>query len=173
MGEAAIILKASSGVRVKRFDLGAFMRSSRPLQYVQGKLEEMDNGSSRRVYALGDDLVIKVAYAGYEIRGKVLPVQAGYAQNEVEVRVSADPKSRGVVARVVAAHPRYHWVISERAYPQDDGEPWPDNFKSEVWDHLCKKHPLLVDDDEIMILRGQEVMVDYGLSTEVYRRYYC
>jgi hypothetical protein len=172
MGEAAIILKASSGVRVKSFDLGAFMRSSRPLQYVQGKLEEMDNGSSRRVYALGDDLVIKVAYAGYEIRGRALPVQAGYAQNEVEVRVSADPKSRGVVARVVAAHPRYHWVIAERAYPEDEDKPYPNNFKREDWECLCKKHHLEDDDDVILILRGQEVLVDYGLSTEVYRRYY-
>jgi len=165
---------AKSGTRVKtkksNFDLFKFMTTKRPWLYVK-RLDVLGTGSSRIVYIVNNKLVIKMAYAGYECRGNILPIGAGKTQNKVEAMVSADPMSNGLVAKVYAAAPDYRWIIVENCDEGSDQDD--DDFDWKAFEKLSQKYDLRDDDDVLGINSDKKlVMLDYGLDGDVYNDYY-
>lgn len=75
-------------------------------------------GSSRRVYRLGGDRVLKLAYDTInEDEGDACDT----SQNRVEARVARDPRAAPGVARVFARGPKHIYLVSEEATPLDAG----------------------------------------------------
>jgi hypothetical protein len=72
------------------------------------KVESSVGGSSRVVYNLSDKAVLKVAADAGE---------KGRRQNETEVEVFTNPKTKPIVARVYDFNPDYIWIISEKVKP--------------------------------------------------------
>lgn len=77
--------------------------------YALKNLEELGLGSSRAAYALSSRYVLKVAQN-----------HRGVAQNQEEVQIAQDPAAARLVTRVVKAHPKYYWLISELVRPLTD-----------------------------------------------------
>ena len=63
--------------------------------YALQNLEEIGLGSSRAAYVLSSRYVLKVA------------------QNKEEAQISQDPTASKLVTRVVQAHPKHYWLVSE------------------------------------------------------------
>lgn len=98
------------------FDINIFksLRSAyEAAEYADERLEELGTGSSRKVFLLSSGKVLKIAY------GKQ---NAGKAQNQEEVNVFTNPKSRPVVAKVFDYDPSFRWIISELVKPLGDGD---------------------------------------------------
>lgn len=74
------------------------------VNYCRARLRQMGRGSSRMVFEIDDDKVLKLAYNS-----------KGIAQNMTE----ADPTFRiyGIFAEVYDVHPKYHWIEMEKAVP--------------------------------------------------------
>ena len=111
-------------------------------------------GSSRKVYVLDKEYVLKVATN-----------DAGIAQNRTEALFSKR-HSDAPITKVVEHHKRYLWLIAERAEPLKYGDP------VSVWPELNG----ISDLEEITNLgrlRGEIVAVDYGLNSFVRKRFYA
>jgi hypothetical protein len=74
--------------------------------YADTFLEKLGRGSSRAAYLLTSKTVLKVAIN-----------EKGLAQNEAEVDVFTNPKSRLIVAKIHKADDQYKWVISDLVNP--------------------------------------------------------
>lgn len=90
------------------FDMDEFKslrKFSDRVNYCRARLKYLGRGSSRMVYEIDDEKVLKLAYNN-----------KGLAQNEAE----ADPMLRGyngIFAKVFDVHPKYHWIEMEKAVP--------------------------------------------------------
>lgn len=106
--------KGASGHFGTKFDLKKF-KSLDGIQimnsYAQQLLEKMGQGSSRAAYLLSSKYVLKIA-----INNK------GLAQNEAEVDVFTNPKSKPVVAKVYASDDEFRWLISDLVNPLKNGD---------------------------------------------------
>lgn len=76
------------------------------LNYAERYLKEMGRGSSRAAFVLTNRYVLKIA-----LNAK------GIAQNETEVDVFTNPKTRPVIARIMDADNRGRWLVSELVRP--------------------------------------------------------
>lgn len=88
-----------------KFDLKKFKALENVHQlnaYAESFLQKLGQGSSRAAYVLSNRYVLKIA-----INNK------GIAQNETEVGVYTNPKTRAVIAKVHAFDPDYKWVIAD------------------------------------------------------------
>lgn len=91
----------------KAFDMEEF-KSIRTftgrVEYCRSKLRYLGRGSSRMVFEIDDEKVLKLAYN-----------TKGVAQNEAE----ADPSLQryGIFAEVFDYHPSYYWIEMEKAVP--------------------------------------------------------
>ena len=74
------------------------------IQYCQTHLKRLSSGSSRIVYQIDDEKVLKLAKN-----------QKGLAQNEAEIDFSDDYYVEGIVARTFEHHPDNKWVEMELA----------------------------------------------------------
>lgn len=97
-----------------KFSMDVFKGLTTPAKRIdyakRNGLRELGEGSSRGVFALSTSKVLKIA----------LPTAAdkGRAQNEAEVSVWTNPKTKLVAARIFDFDPeRYNWVIMEIAKP--------------------------------------------------------
>lgn len=97
-----------------KFNMDVFKRLPTPAKRVDyaksNGLRELGEGSSRGAFALSTSKVLKIA----------LPTAAdkGRAQNEAEVSVWTNPKTKTVAAKIFDFDPeRYNWIVMEIAQP--------------------------------------------------------
>jgi hypothetical protein len=76
------------------------------INYADTFLDKLGQGSSRAAYLLNSKTVLKVAIN-----------EKGLAQNEAEVDVFTNPKSKLIVAKIHKADKDYKWVISDLVNP--------------------------------------------------------
>lgn len=83
------------------------------IEYAQGILPLMGEGSSRIVFALSGGKVLKIALNN-----------AGKSQNKAEMDVATDPATKPIVTRVYDVGDDLGWVIAEIAKPLDAISDW-------------------------------------------------
>ena len=76
------------------------------IEYCNEHLQRLKSGSSRIVYKIDDEKVLKLARN-----------QKGFIQNSEEVRMSQDYYVNEIMADVFDYHPDYHWIEMELARP--------------------------------------------------------
>jgi hypothetical protein len=76
------------------------------LTYANLNLQEIGEGSSRKVYIFSGTKVLKVATC-----------EAGLAQNETEVSIFTDPETAPIVAKIFDMDRHYFWLTSELTRP--------------------------------------------------------
>lgn len=76
------------------------------IDYADSHLQFVGAGSSRNVYTLSSRKVLKIATS-----------DKGLGQNEAEVDVFTNPKSKPIVTRIYDYDPNYFWIISELIRP--------------------------------------------------------
>ena len=96
----------------RTFDMEEFKRIgtfSGRVDYCRSRLKYLGRGSSRMVFEVDGEKVLKLAYNS-----------KGIAQNMTE----ADPSLRkyGIFAEVYDVHPKYHWIEMEKAVPARTGD---------------------------------------------------
>lgn len=79
------------------------------LNYASNRLELLGSGSSRAVYALTAKKVLKIATN-----------EAGLAQNEEEINVYTNPKSKPLMTKIYDSDKDFTWLTSELAQPCED-----------------------------------------------------
>lgn len=103
-------------IRSKHFDLREFKSLRSPqmcIDYAEmAGLEDLFSGSSRQAYALSSGKVLKVALPENQA--------AGRAQNEAEVEIYTNPKTKPLVTKVYDYDSRYKWIIVELVRPLDE-----------------------------------------------------
>lgn len=152
---------------------------------LSGHFSRVGQGSGRRVFALNDGFVLKVA------RNK-----KGIAQNRLEWQVCQDGEPREFLAQVVAAHPAGHWIIQERVSPLDldQFEDWLRHdagnfffclrFGSHTWKNAFflkltrfierfDMDPFDISEESSWGMRnGKPVICDFGLNKTIAQKYY-
>lgn len=96
-------------IRSKDFNLALFKHLTEPVDifgYAQSRLEEMGRGSARIVFALTSHRILKIAKNN-----------KGLGQNEAEVNVYTNPKTKSIVSKIYDYDPDYLWIISELVKP--------------------------------------------------------
>jgi len=74
-------------------------------------VKKLGEGSSRTVFRISTNRVIKVA------GGDQADIGAGLGQNETEVSVYTNPRTKNIVSKIYDYHKNYWWIISERVIP--------------------------------------------------------
>jgi hypothetical protein len=74
----------------------------------QSGVKKLGEGSSRSVYRIATNKVIKVA------GGERADIDAGMGQNQAEVSVYTNPTTKNIVPIIYDYHPDFWWIISER-----------------------------------------------------------
>jgi hypothetical protein len=134
---------------------------------------QIGSGSGRNVYDIGDGYVAKVARN-----------RKGLAQNEAEYEISVADES-GLFANIIDATPNLRITIMEKAVPL--------HSFSTVWRYFgvrsnrqlynipliqstMARHSLIFPDlcraQNWGVVNGRPVIIDYGFTTSVNRRYY-
>lgn len=139
----------------------------------RGKYRYIGSGSSRKVFDLGNGYVIKVARN-----------RAGMAQNESEYRISCYDKS-DLFAKVVPVSNDLRFLIMEKADKiyniSDVWKYFNVNSKVELFNlkelkDIMKNYNLLMSDlnrkSSWGMINGKPVIIDYGFTREVCKRYY-
>lgn len=148
------------------------------LDKIQSKLrqhayEQVGSGSGRNVYDIGGGFVAKVARN-----------QRGIAQNEAEYRISLSDSS-GLFASIITATPDLRVTIMAKAEPlehfcavlryfrvRDKRE----LYKIPLIYSALRRHRLVFPDlcrvQNWGVVNGRPVIVDYGFTTPVKRKYY-
>lgn len=143
------------------------------LNIMQGYYKYIGSGSSRYVFDLGNGYVIKIAKN-----------KAGIAQNKSEYKISANDKSN-LFAKVMQTSNNFSLLIMQKASKI--------NNISYVWDYfdvtskqemfnlkelqkIKKNYDLLLGDfarkSNWGIINGRPVIIDYGFTREIKKRYY-
>lgn len=86
--------------------------------YASQHLKQLGSGSSREVYLLSNRHVLKLARPDAKERG--------IAQNEAEVDIYTDPRTRPIVAKIHASADDYSWLVSELTRPLKSDEEFED-----------------------------------------------
>jgi len=127
--------QGSSGKSTERFDLKRFKKlddNREMLKYANDHLDQLGVGSSRVAFLLSGRYALKVALN-----------EKGYGQNEAELDVYTNPKTKRVIAKVYAAHDENAWLISdlvkpiksEKEFEQLAKVSWED-FSKQVWEGI-------------------------------------
>lgn len=129
--------KGQKGVMGDKFDLKRF--ESLPdqktmLAYASKFLQRLGTGSSRAAFVLGSKYALKIALN-----------EKGLAQNNAELEVFTNPKSKPIVAKVYRADEDSRWIVSDLVKPLSNvdefaeltGTDWSD-FAETIKDHLSK-----------------------------------
>jgi hypothetical protein len=110
------------------------------LDYAKHSLESLGRGSARHVFALSSNYALKIA-----INPK------GVAQNEAELDVYTNPKTKGIVAKIFDYDKDYHWIVSEIVKPfrttgeferfmgSNDWDDFDSSFDNIMW---CADNPI-------------------------------
>lgn len=138
-----------------------------------GDYPTLGEGSGRKVFDLGNDTVVKVA-----INVK------GYAQNEVECMISGMDES-DTFAKVLhatrdgrclvmkKAGPIHNFAVIRSYYHVENNK---DLFRLNNLKYIPRKYNLLVSDlcrpDNWGVIDGRPVIIDYGFTGQIRRKYY-
>ncbi len=138
-----------------------------------GTYPALGSGSGRRVYDLGDGTALKAAKN-----------KKGYAQNQVEAIISEMDDS-DLFAKTLFISPDNHFLIMEKADPITDFSYVRDYFhvknnrelfQLSNFSYIPRKYNLLVTDlcrpANWGILRNRPVIIDYGFTGRIRRKYY-
>lgn len=101
--------KGQKGIMGDHFDMKKFeslFDYHVMIGYANKFLEKLGQGSSRVAFLVSNRYVLKIAMN-----------EKGLAQNEAEIAVYTNPKSRPVVAKVYRSDDEYKWVLSELVKP--------------------------------------------------------
>jgi len=100
---------SSSSSRKATFNMNDFkkLKQNDPLEgtflkYAKRNLQRLGEGSSREVFLLSSQKVLKVAVN-----------EKGIAQNEAEIDVYTNPKTRPIISKVYDYGSGYEWLVSE------------------------------------------------------------
>lgn len=96
----------------QKFKLSEFQKLTDTLSilnYAKIRLEFIDEGSSRIVYVLTGNKVLKIATNF-----------AGIDQNQQEVDVFTDPRTKPLTTRIFDYNEKFFWIISEMVKPFND-----------------------------------------------------
>ena len=74
-------------------------------------LKQIGEGSSRLVFELDGNSVVKLAKD-----------EKGLAQNELEVTAGRDPQVESIISGVLDYDPEFYWVVSKKVIPLHDAE---------------------------------------------------
>lgn len=159
--------------------------------YAESFLEKLGQGSSRVAFVLSPRYVLKIA-----INNK------GIAQNETEVQIASNPKTKSIIAKVHKFDPNYKWVISDavRELKSDDdfskatGLNWytflyevaaiakgkwigyPSEMAQATGETMKVNNMMFGDISKIghwdKTADGRVVLLDYGLTGEVWKKHY-
>jgi len=191
-------IRTEKGVKSKlgeKFNLNRFKQiqtAEQMMTYANHFLEVLGEGSARRAFLLSSKYVLKIA------RNK-----KGIAQNEAEVDVYTNPKSKPVVAKVYSSDPEYMWVIADVVQPLHEpdefdkltGTNW-DDFINALMEGLSGRNPGAMDEFTASVLYtakqnnlmfgdieeighwgktpdGRCVLLDYGFTREVWTSHYA
>ena len=138
-----------------------------------GRYMYIGSGSSRRVYDLGNDYVVKIAKN-----------DAGIEQNRAEYYISSEDYF-GIFAEVSGVSNDYRMLVMRKAKKiKDIRSVWnyfnaEDKYEfrhSKQMQRLKEKYRLLLGDFEKTsswgIIDGRPVIIDYGFTRYVQRKYY-
>ena len=139
----------------------------------RGKYRYIGSGSSRRVFDLGNGYVVKVAKN-----------RAGIAQNKMEYKISLTDLSN-LFAKVIQVSEDFYALIMEKADKIDNFSYVCNYFKARSIIEVLKlkeiqdihyRYNLLLNDlcrtSSWGIINGRPVIIDYGFTREIRKRYY-
>jgi hypothetical protein len=145
--------KGQKGPLGEKFDLKHFKsldNINTMLEYAKAFLQPLGEGSSRKAFLLSSKYALKIAIN-----------KKGLAQNEQELDVFTNPKSKPVVAKIYDAGSEHQWVISDlvkplaaenagkREFEEHTGIQWAD-FEADLTDFVKKKNEITPEDIELM-----------------------
>lgn len=100
-------------IRGRSFKLSEFKELRDPWEMdeyaVKHGLKQLGEGTARAAYLLSSTKVLKIALWAEPEKGR--------AQNEAELDVFTDPRTRPIVARIFDYDPSFNWLISELVKP--------------------------------------------------------
>ena len=143
------------------------------LNIKRGYYRYIGSGSGRQVFDMENGYVIKVAKN-----------KAGIAQNKAEYRISFNDNS-DLFAKVIEISNDYDLLVMEKADPINnilyvwkyfDVRSKRELFNSKELQNIKKKYNLLLGDfarkSSWGMINGRPVIIDYGFTREVKKRYY-
>ena len=143
------------------------------LNIARGYYRYIGSGSGRQVFDLGNGYVIKVAKN-----------QAGIAQNKSEYRISSNDYSY-LFAKVIQVSNDFKLLIMKKAdriynisyvWTYFNVKSKKELFKSKEFQNIKMKYNLLLGDfarkSSWGIIEGRPVIIDYGFTRDVMKRYY-
>lgn len=138
------------------------------IDILENNIPDYSRGSSRVVYRISKRQVIKVAINGNK---------PGIAQNKREVFLTKEYGHLGLFANVIWYHPNYDWIISQYAKPLLPSAE-KNNLACKLRDRFDIAKKLGVEDVspgcwfQFGTINKKVVIVDYGASKEILRKYY-
>lgn len=144
--------------------------SKKLINFLKKKAEYVGKGSSRIVYRISKNRVVKVAMPGKYF-------DAAKAQNKQEVSITENYSGRNLFAEASWYHPDYIWVVSQ--YAQQNNKVSYDAIQlfMKTNKNFLKKMPKSFACDvgytfQFGIIKNKLVMVDYGFNEKLYQKYY-
>ena len=138
-----------------------------------GNYRYIGSGSSRRVYSINNNTVLK------EAKNKT-----GYAQNQAEYQIYTRYRS-SLFAPILAISPDFHYLIMRKGDPVRharvifhyyDVSNYRQLFHLPIFQQMLEHTDLAVEDLRRLsswgLIHGQPVLIDYGFTKEVRRKYY-
>jgi len=122
-------IRTEKGVSSKmgeKFSINKFKEFDEPhiaMNYAEQFLEPIGTGSSRKTFLLSSKYALKIAIN-----------KAGVGQNEAEIDVFTNPKTKPIVSKIYSSGPNNSWLISDLVKPITDekefeklaGVSWPE-----------------------------------------------
>jgi hypothetical protein len=143
------------------------------LDIKKGTYQCIGSGSGRRVFDLNNGYVVKVAKNN-----------RGVAQNEAEYRIASE-NNTNIFAKIAQVSENYNMLIMEKSEPvKNISEVWKsfhvrsnrELFQQEELKDMCSKHNLLLIDLCRPVnwgkIKERSVIIDYGFTRSVKRKYY-
>lgn len=116
--------------------------------YVNDRLEEIGEGSSRKVFILSPRFALKIASLaddGYD-DGTATSEEKGLAQNEAEFNTYMEAKDSNIIPKVQDYHKYGYWLLTELVRPFNTLEEWEETTGMR-WEQLVEFTKYMMDDE--------------------------